>query len=151
MDKKIGDMGKHEFCLWAFKSSKNAEEIKKLCSGKEEMYLILVENKDNKNTSSGYHAVGTDDPQIKIPSDMWVTGSPNSHAYVVKDIIEITDGQRGKFSRSRYERIVYDFNSCNEFRRFKPGLTEKKDRTHEVRYVLVLKYPFIVKLDMVKN
>ena len=154
MKKKIDDMKKHQFCLWAIKSSKAADEIKKRCSGKKEMYVILVENNKgdgNKDTAAGYHAVGTDDNKIKIPSDMRVTGAKSSLAYVVKEIIEITDGKDGNFSRSQYEELVFDYNRNNQLKRFDPARKSRKDPDHQVNYVLVLKPPFIVKLKMEKD
>lgn len=154
MKKKIEDMGNHQFCLWAIKSSKAADEIKERCKGKKEMYVVLVENNKeggNKDTAAGYHAVSTDDNKIKIPSNMRVTGAKSSQAYFVKKIIKITDGKGGNFSRSQYDELEYDYNRNNQLKRFNPARKAKKDYTHQVNYVLVLESPFIVKLNMVED
>lgn len=153
MKKKIEDMEKNNFCLWAIKSSKEVDELKEWCKGKKEVCVILVENDTeggNNDTVGGYYAVSTDDAKIKIPSDMCVTGAKSSQAYVVKKIIEITDGKDGNFSRSQYDEIIHDFHSNNQLKRFNPTRKGRKDYKHQVNYVLVLESPFIVKLNMKK-
>ncbi len=150
MDKKLDDMAKFGFCLWAIRKSEPIDEIKRLCKGKEEVYVVLVENPANQNTKSGYHAVDTDDPKIKIPVGMEVTGTKSSQAYVVDKIIEITDGKDGNFSRSRYDVVVSDFHGCNQLKRFNTDRKERRDSEHEVRYVLVLNSSHIVTLKMEK-
>lgn len=147
MEKKISDMENCGFCLWAVASLPKG--LINNFRGKDELIAILVQNKKgNSDTKGGYCAYGTDDPDVKIPSNMnKVTCGKSSYAFVVKEIIKITDGEN--FNRTQYEKVSH--LNGQEFGRFDPEIKWKPYKGYFAEYALVLKPPFVVKLTDIRK
>lgn len=146
LEKKAKDLKNNPYALWAVRLP--YEKMKALCRGKKEIYALLINNGKPTIGEDTYSAHSTDDPAITIPDFpkmglVTCAAGKNYYAFVVAKIIRIVGDKQ--FLKNKYERVLF----CNgqEFLKLRSDPPEQKSSKYLAEYALLLKPPFIVRLE----